>query len=375
MRAGFATKGEAEAAKAKLQQDKAEGNHVERSLLTVDQFLQDWIKDLELEDVRPNTLDEWSSHVRNHLRPKLGKILAQQLTSEHVRDFYRELRVSGNQRTGEGLSPKSVWNIHLCLSRAMKDAIKARLRPDNPARGVIKPPKDRPVVGFWTSLEFAAFIKWIDQQGGLHDQALYRLAVQTGMRRGELLGLRWSNVDWEARHVTIVEQLARRTRGVGHFGPPKTPASRRTIVLSEESIAALGAWRETQDEQRRAWAELYEDDGLVFCHENGTSHDPRWITNRFRKQVASAGVKRIRIHDLRHSSAVIGLRELGEAIDEVSKRLGHESTAFTLDIYGHLLPQRGRDVATAFDRLVRDRSTTKDQERTTKSRLTVLAGV
>src|SRR5215471_3922127 len=140
MRSGFATKAEAEAAKTKLQQDKSDGNHVERSLITMEQYLTDWIKGLELADIRPNTRDEWGGHVRNHLSPKLGTIRVQQLTSQHIRAFYAELRESGHTRTGEGLSPKSVWNVHLCLSRAMKDAIKDRLRPDNPARGVIKPP-------------------------------------------------------------------------------------------------------------------------------------------------------------------------------------------------------------------------------------------
>jgi Phage integrase family len=93
-----------------------------------------------------------------------------------------------------------------------KDAIKDKVRPDNPARGAIKPPKDKPVIGFWTSVEFVAFIKVIDLTGNRHDQALYRLAVQTGMRRGELLGLRWANVDLEARHLTVIEQLSRRTK-------------------------------------------------------------------------------------------------------------------------------------------------------------------
>lgn len=268
--------------------------------------------------MRANTRDEWGGHVRNHLVPRLGTVRLQQLDSQQIRTVYAELRLSGHCRTGAGLSPKSVWNVHLCLSRAMKDAVKDKLRPDNPARGAIKPPRDKPVIGFWTSAEFAEFIAWIDEHTGLHDRALYRLAVQTGMRRGELLGLRWSNVDFEARTVTVVEQLSRRTQGVGRFGPPKTLASRRTIDLSTESIAALGLWREAQDEQRRTWAELYQDEGLVFCHENGTSHDPRWMTNRFRKQVVSAELKRIRFHDLRHTSAVIGLRELGEAVDEVS---------------------------------------------------------
>jgi integrase len=196
---------------------------------------------------------------------------------------------------------------------------------------------------------------WIDQRDDLHDQALYRLAVQTGMRRGELLGLRWSAIDREARTVTVVEQLYQRQKGVARFGLPKTRASTRTIDLSDDSLETLRSWRERQDEQRREWEELYEKEGLVFCRENGSSHDPRAITKRFSTLEAAAGVKRIRFHDLRHSSAVIGLRELGESPDEVSKRLGHESTAFTLDTYGHLLPHRGKDVATGFDRLVRKR--------------------
>ena len=106
---------------------------------------------------------------------------------------------------------------------------------------------------------------------------------------------------------------------------------------------------------RRAWDEAYQHHGLVFARDNGTPHDPRVVTHRFAAHVRAAGVKRIRFHDLRHTSAVIGLRELGEWPDEVSKRLGHTSVAFTLDTYGHLLPQRGRAVADAFDRLLAER--------------------
>lgn len=355
MRAGFATRAQAEGAKAKLQQDRVEGRYVEPSRLTVGNYLEDWIKGLALEDVRTNTLDEWSSHVRNHLMPKLGSIRLQQLSAQHIRAFYAGLRESGHQRTGGGLAPKSVWNIHLCLTRALKDAIKDGLRQDNPARGAIRPPKNKPLIRFWTSAEFAAFLDWVDRQDNKQDRVLYRLAVQTGLRRGELLGLRWSDVDWEARSLTVEQQLYDRRQGSGQFGPPKTRASRRTIDLSEDTLEALNEWHREQGEERHNWAELYDDIGLVFCRENGRPHDPRAITRRFPHRVVAAGVKRIRFHDLRHTSAVIGLRELGEWPDEVSKRLGHESVAFTLDTYGHLLPQRGKDIATAFDRLVRER--------------------
>jgi integrase len=355
MRAGFKTRGDAEAEKAKLQKDKVDGHYVERSLLTVTAYLEEWRKGLEVKDLRPNTREEWDGHVRNHLQPRLGTIRLQQLTTQHILDCYDALRRSGNLRTKEGLSAKSVWNVHLCLSAALKDAVKRRLLQENPAYGAIKPPKNKPVIHFWTSVEFTAFMAWIDRLGDLHEKALYQLAVQTGMRRGELLGLRWSDVDWEANTLTIEEQLYRRRHGVGQFGPPKTRASRRTIDLSEETVAALKAWRARQDDQREAWAELYAGRGLVFCRENGDSHDPRTVSKRFGDQIDEAKLKRIRFHDLRHTSAVIGLRELGEWPDEVSKRLGHESVAFTLDTYGHLLPKRGKEIAASFDRLARKR--------------------
>jgi integrase len=354
MRAGFATRGEAEAEKAKLQGDKADGKFIEPSRLTVAAYLESWRKGLELEDLRPNTREEWDGYVRNHLS-RLGQIRLQQLSMQHILDCYAELRQSGNQRTGRGLSPKSVWNVHLCLSRALKDAVKRRLLADNPARGAIRPPKDRPDIHFWTSVEFTRFLAWNVGRDDLQDVALYQLAVQTGMRRGELLGLRWSDIDWEARTVTSRQSLSVRRQGVPRFGPTKTRSSRRTIDLSGESAAALTVWGWFQDDQQRQWAELYQNSGLVFCHENGVAHDPRHIDRRFLKHVTGAGVKRIRFHDLRHSSAVIGLRELGEWPDEVSKRLGHESVGFTLDTYSHLLPQRGKEIAIEFDRLVEKR--------------------
>jgi integrase len=208
---------------------------------------------------------------------------------------------------------------------------------------------------FWTSTEVAAFLSWIEEHADLHDLALYQLAIQTGMRRGELLGLRWSDIDWERRSLTVEQQLAQRRDGAGQFGPPKTRGSRRTIDLSDDTVAALVSWRDAQAKCREAWGELYLAQGLVFSKENGDSHDPRVISRRLSRQTAAAGVKRIRFHDLRHTSAVVGLRELGEWPDEVSKRLGHESVAFTVDTYGHLLPHRGKEVASGFDRLVRQR--------------------
>ena len=183
------------------------------------------------------------------------------------------------------------------------------------------------------------------------------------MRRGELLGLRWCDIDWEGHQLTILQ--ARAKKGYEMFTLPKTNTSLRTVDLSDATIETLMVYREAQAADRQLFEDSHRKYDLVFGRSDGLPYHPDSLTARFREQVEKSKVKPITLHDLRHTSAVIGLRELGKAIDEVSKRLGHTSVAFTLDTYGHLLPHRGRQTANAFDRLlqarrrgVRDRSVT-----------------
>ncbi len=176
----------------------------------------------------------------------------------------------------------------------------------SPSTGISAVRRPGAVVSAHRDFPLSVDIDWVDRQDNKQDQVLYRLAVQTGLRRGELLGLLWSDVDWEARSLTVEQQLYDRRQGSGQFGPPKTRASRRTIDLSEDTLEALNEWRREQGKGRHIWAELYDDLGLVFCQENGRPHDPRAITRRFPHRVVAAAVKRIRFDDLRHTSAVIG---------------------------------------------------------------------
>ena len=350
---GFKTKQEAIDARHELQQKAQEGTYVDPSRMLVETYLTDWIRDLPLTTtIRANTRDEWDGHIRNHLIPHLGKVRLQALGGQQIKAMYAQLRQDGHQRTGGALSAKSVWNIHVCLRRALADAVSpAKLIATNPATGLMRRPDPEKDVDFWTSEQLGAFLAWVDANRDQQDQAFYRLATQTGMRRGELLGLRWIDVDLAIGQATVIQQLARHRT----FSTPKTRAGRRAIRLSPDVVTYLTEWRDAQAFQRRAWADAYEDLGLVFTRENGTAHDPRVVSHRFVDLETTAGAKRIRFHDMRHTSAVIGLRELGEWPDEVSKRLGHTSVAFTLDTYGHLLPARGAAVAAAWDQLLRSR--------------------
>jgi integrase len=350
---GFRTKDDALAAMAKLQQEITEGTHVEPSKLTVRQYLDEWIEGLSVRrDVDGNTLAGWSGVVKHHLRP-LGSIRLQQLQQSRIVRLYEQLLESGRVDDQGGLSRKSVWNVHICLSRALKDAVAKGLLQKNPARGAMAKPKEPVDVAFWTSAELDLFLSWIEGREDAFDVALYRLASQTGMRRGELLGLRWTDIDWDHAQLSVLQ--ARAKKGYDMFTLPKTSASRRTLDLSDATLAALRAHRDAQAIDRQLFGEVHRKHDLVFCRSDGMPYYPDTLTARFRHQVRESGVKPITLHDLRHSSAVIGLRELGEAIDEVSARLGHTSVAFTLDTYGHLLPQRGRQTATAFDTMLKGR--------------------
>lgn len=359
MKGGFRTKELATSAMNKLQQEKAEGSYVERSKWTVGGYLQRWIKDLERSgEVRDATVIGWDVVVRRHLVPHIGTIRLQDLTREHVKRLYSHLGEEGRADGERGLSPKSVWNAHLCLHRALRDAVEDRLLRSNPAHSAMRKPRDKPEIEFWTSEELETFLAWAGRElaCGARDGALYRMASQTGMRRGELLGLRWREVDLENGLVTVIQQLTRQRRVRVGFGAPKTLAGRRTINLSAGTVEALRVVKEAQAFARHALGEAYKvEDDLVFCRDDGTRHDPDVVSKRFARHVKRSEVRRLHFHGLRHTAAVVGLRELGEWPDECSRRLGHSSVAFTLETYGHLVPKRGESIAAAFDRLLAER--------------------
>jgi integrase len=362
MGSGFQSEADATAAMNRLQADRAEGLYVEPRKLTAAAYLRDWIKNLEAPhdpgeetdapgEVRDWTLTGWEVAVRRHLIPRLGLLQLQQLTRPQIRAAYRDIRASG-RKDGGPLSPKTVWNVHLCLHRALQDAIREGLIRTNPADRAARKPKSKPEINYWVGAELARFLVSVTD---VNQQTLYRVAGQTGMRLGELLGLRWHDVDFTAGRISIQQQLTRRRSGGYQFAEPKTAGSRRTIDASADTLEALRAHQAQQEIDRRNWADAYVHElDLVFCREDGSRLDPTQVGKKFSAAVGRTNLTRLRFHDLRHSSAVIGLRELGEWPDETSARLGHSSVAFTLETYGHLLPARGRAIAAAFDRLLRE---------------------
>ena len=194
--------------------------------------------------------------------------------------------------------------------------------------------------------------RFLDHAVGHRLGVVYDLIAATGLRRGEALGLRWSDVDLSAAALVVRQQLVDTGKGSPTFGPPKTAAGyHRRVELDQRTVGALLLHRLTQDEERRQWGSAYADLDLVFAQENGSPYDPAKVTKTFTTLAREAGLRQVRLHDLRHGAASLML-PAGIPVGVVSKRLGHSSITLTNDTYQHLLEGVGRHAAEAAAALV-----------------------
>ena len=339
-KSGFTTKSQAIAAMATLQTTKASGTYVEPTKLTVATYLDQWLA--ARNGLRANTRRDYRVAITKHINPRIGDVPLQSLGRLQVKGLYQALAATG-------LAPKTVHNVHICLRKALGDAAEDGLVRRNVAERAHAKPKDRPEMLTWTGDELAAFLDLTAQD---RDFPLYQLAAATGMRRGELLGLRWRDVDFEGRRVSIRQQWTRQGSGLA-FGPPKSEKSKRTIDLDADTLAILRERRERQLFERRAWGNAYRIDlDLVFCDADGSPQDPNVVGRRFGRRVCSLSMLPvIGLHGLRHTHATL-LLEDGVDVKTVSERLGHDSVQTTLELYGHVTPRMRASAAARFGSLL-----------------------
>jgi len=347
--AGFATKKAATEARDLKRTEVSAGTHRDDGKQTVATFLSKWLEDKVGDGgLRPSSALMYRRYVEMDLIPGLGRTRLSDLTEGQVETFLRGLRAK-DKKTGE---PKrgavTVRRIHAVLRSALGDAKQKRLVAFNAAVDVALPVVDSSKVRPWEPEEVASFL---DSAANHRLGALYELAVFSGLRRGEVTGLRWSDVDLTKRRLTVRTQRVQ-VGGSVVEGRAKTKAGEdRRVDLGERAIGALMAHRLSQELEREQWGEAYEDDGLVFAKENGRPLLPQYVTRLFDSLVAEAGVRRVRLHDLRHAAASLMIAA-GVDIAVVSKRLGHSSIGVTADVYGHLIGNAGRSAADAAESLV-----------------------
>lgn len=322
---------------------KAQGNST--LWKTVGDFLvHEWLPAIQ-STVRPSTYLAYRIHVERHIQPRIGLIQLARLKPTDLNALYSEL-LAPKESGGVGLSPMSVRRVHATLHRALRDAVKWGRIPKNLADDS-DPPRERRFgkeMDTWTASELRKFLKSV-RSHRLH--ALWVLLATTGMRRGEALGLQWSDVDLDKGQLAVRQTLVAAGADV-YFSEPKTARGRRVVALDRQTVAALRLHRRTQAGEKRR-SDLGSD--LVFCEPDGGHLNPPAISKEFAKLGNSAGLPRIRLHDLRHTHATIAL-QAGIHPKIVSERLGHATIAMTLDVYSHAIPSLQKEAAARIAQLV-----------------------
>jgi integrase len=333
------TRQEVAAKLAKAVADREGGLLFDAGSLTVGEYLDKWLVDSVKDTVRLTTYQGYERICRLHIKPSLGRVRLKDLTVVHVRALYRE-------RLEAGLAPRMVQLVHVTLHKALKQAVADGLIPRNVTEAVKAPRSEkkefRPL-----SPEQARTL--LDAVEGDRLEALYVLAISTGLRQGELLGLKWEDIDLESGTLQVRRTLSTQVGSGFSFSPPKTAKGKRSIKLPEVTKSSLKRHRKSQLEERMKLAGLWEDNGLVFTTRVGTPLGRQeLITRSFKPLLSKAGLPGIRFHDLRHTCATL-LLSMGVHAKFVQELLGHATISITLDTYSHVLPGMGDAAAGAMD--------------------------
>jgi integrase len=330
---GFRTRKDAQAALNEALSGLQRGSYVAPSRQTVGGFLDRWI-----EGVRPElALTAWTNYndtVRNYVRPHLGRKRLVELSPIDVKVWHATLLEHGGASRGP-LSVSTVRLAHRVLHRALGDAVRWNLIPANPATGVRVPRRTRPEMTVWTAEEAETFLRAIAND---RLAALWILALHTGLRRGELAGLRWKDVDLDAGMLTVAQQRTNANHEVV-VSVPKAK-SQRQLFLAPSTVAALRQHRAIQLRERLAIGEAWIDSGYVFVDEAGMPYHPQRYLPMFHAVCRRASVSKIRLHDLRHTMATLAL-QAGVHPKVVQEQLGHSAINVTMDVYSHV-PQAVR---------------------------------
>jgi integrase len=347
-RGGFATAADARAALEASLLATGRGVRVhEQRRLRVAAYLDAWLeRKKDTGRFRPSTALHTEHHLRNYWIPLLGHYRLGDLTVDDVDRALASIRRQPKRK--KRLSPSSVRRIHATLRSALNDAVRRRMIPYNPAALAELEPSRRPKVRPWEPEELGVFL---DFAANHRLGVLFEVLAMTGLRRGEVVGLRWGDVDLE-RRVLWVRQAVVQVGYESVVGPPKTASGEeRRVDLDAATAGSLIAHRLRQDVERSSFGTAYEDHDLVFAREDGAYLKPEVVSKTFWDLVAAAGLRRVRLHDLRHGQASIMLAA-GVDMTVVSKRLGHSGIRITSDIYAHLLEGVGRQAAEAAAALV-----------------------
>jgi integrase len=326
---------DAERALRQAMTDAERGLVFEPGTVTVEGYLDRWLADSVKGTVRRSTFVQYESVVNRHIAPALGRLKLKSLTPAHVRGLYRN-------KLDSGLAPRTVQYIHVTLHKALKQAVMDGLIPRNVTEAVKAPQAHRKEIKPLNPTQIKALLS---AARGDRLEALYVLAIHTGLRRSEILGLKWTDVDLETGILSVQRSLDTD----GTFNPPKRNKSRRTVKLTGRAAEALKGHRARQNEERLRLGSLWEDHDLVFPNRVGKPMNADNLYHReFKPLLKRAGLSGFTFHSLRHTCATLLLsKNVNPKI--VQEMLGHATISQTMDTYSHVMPGMGDVAASALE--------------------------
>ena len=328
-------KGDAERALRQAMTDADRGLVFEAGTVTIEEYLNCWLKDSVKDTVRRSTFVQYRSVVNCHLVPALGRLKLKALTPAHVRGLYRE-------KLDSGLAPRTVQYVHTTLHKALKQAVMDGLIPRNVTEAVKAPQAHKKEVKPLSPTEIRALLS---AASGDRLEALYLAAIHTGLRRSELLGLKWTDVNLDTGALAVQRSLDKD----GTFNSPKRNKSRRTVKLTCQAMEALKSHRVRQNEERLRLSSLWEDHSLVFPNQVGKPVNADNLYHReFKPLLKKAGLSGFTFHSLRHTCATLLVsKNVNPKI--IQEMLGHATISQTMDTYSHLMPGMQDAAATAME--------------------------
>lgn len=335
------TQGEAATKLRALASVAAAGRSVNPSKLTVGEYLTDWL-DAVKPSLRPSTVASYQQLLRLHVLPSLGSVRLQAVMPLNLARLYSE-------RAKSGISGRRCQMVASVLSKAFSDAVKLRLLTNNPAKDVPIPRHQARERRIWSLTETRAFMARVQMHERTYD-ALWLIALASGCRIGELLGIRWDDVDYDAGTINITRTMTFvNNRPIE--GEPKTKAGRRVISLPSFAVQALRQHKARMSALRLMLGDAWQGESRIFTTRVGTVPMPTHLRREFRATCRAAGVPEMRIHDLRAMHATLSIHS-GASVKAVQRRLGHASLAMTLSVYARSVNEGDQMAADGIERLL-----------------------
>ena len=342
------TRKAAEAKPARIVHELETGQFAELSSITLADFLRTWLSDYAESNVASRTFEKYESQVRNHLIPILGNLRLRDLKPTHILAALERWRTQGRKYGAGGLSPRSCLHNYRVLHSALNQAVKWQLIPRNPANSVDAPRVKREEVETFDEEQISNLLR---AAGDCQIASIIFVAVMTRLRRSELLGLRWDDLDLNTKTLHVQQSVYRSNKGEFVFGSPKTASSRRSVALADSVANELKGQRARVAKRKLSRGLNYDDNNLVFPARDGQPLDQNNLYRQWRDVLKRANLHQFKFHTLRHTCASL-LLKAGAHPKVVQELLGHSSISVTMDTYSHLMPNMQIDAVNSLERLL-----------------------